>query len=110
MVNILSLMVGCLFLKNKITYVTDFLLDYCDENARKIEESSGGDHDAVLDYDNKTMTKSKTWNHNWFFMNLGCKQNYNQIIIRNRQMKLKPAKNGATKKLRYAFTAVVLQK
>ena len=43
-------------------------------------------------------------------MNLGCKQNYNQIIIRNRQMKLKPAKNGATKKLRYAFTAVVLQK
>ena len=76
------------------------IVDYCDENARKIEKSSGGGHDKVLKYDNETMTKAKTWSHNWFFMNLGCKQNYNQIVVRNRQMKLAGAQNGATKTLR----------
>ena len=35
------------------------LLDYCDENARKIEASSGGNYNAVLNYDNDTMTKAK---------------------------------------------------
>ena len=85
------------------------LLDYCDENARKIEASSGGNYNAVLNYDNDTMTKAKTWNHNWFFMNLGCKQNYKQIIVRNRQVRLHNAKNGATKTLRYVISSMDLK-